>query len=227
MHGRARASRRSAARGYATLLRTAWHCPAWHASAACVDEHRRIESHYYSNMSLMTPQPEPEPELEQDEQRKVICYRCGQPGHVRLDCPNPENPCAVAALQEFRKARKQRRKEQQRQNAKQPKQRDCTRIARSWLAGRGVDECGGDPVALVMSRGTNQLKRDLAAAAKDHFDRGIVHVASQLARENASLAEQHASAGEALATALRGALRDGVPPDFGDAAALTVCAIVA
>jgi hypothetical protein len=166
------------------------------------------------------PEQEPEPEPE-PEQRKVVCYCCGQCGHVRLDCPNPENPSAVAALKEFRTARKQRRNEQRRHSAKQPKQRESARIARDWLAGRGPDQCKSDPVALVVSHGTKQLQRDLAAAAKEHFDRGITHVAAELARGSASSAEEHGGAGGALATALRGALREGIPPDFGDAAALT------
>jgi hypothetical protein len=132
----------------------------------------------------------------------------------------------VVALKEFRTARKQRRKQQQRQSEQPPKPRECARIARAWLAERSAaDECGGDPVALAVSCGTKQLQRDLAAAAKAHFDRGIEHIAAELARGaaagTASSAREADSAGEALASALRGALRDGVPPDFGDAAALT------
>jgi hypothetical protein len=72
-----------------------------------------------------------------------------------------------------------------------------------------------------VSQGTKQVQRDLAAAAKDHFDQGILHVAAELARGSATSAEEHEIAGGALAAALRGALRDGVPPDFGNSAALT------
>lgn len=71
--------------------------------------------------------------------------------------------------------------------------------------------------------GSKQLQRDLAAAAKLHFDRGIRFIAAELARsgDDARSPEDYVSAGEALASALRGALRDGVPPDFSDAAGLT------
>lgn len=170
------------------------------------------------------PEPEPGPELEPepDPNRVVLCYKCGETGHVRDECTNDENPDRVAELKAFRTARKQRQKEQQQAEGKQPKERDCAGVARTWLAEQ-PPACSSDPVGLVTGCGSKQLQRDLAAAAKLHFDRGIHHIVAQLACSggDARSPEEYSSAGEALASALRGALRDGIPPDFSDAAGLT------
>ena len=170
-------------------------------------------------MLLLEPEPEPEPEC------RLACYRCGAPGHARQDCPNPENPMAVAALKQFRQARKQRRKQQRRaaqaQEGSVPnKQRDRAGKIRAWLSVSAP--CGSDPIATVLAQGSKRQQLDLAAASRAYFLAGIRKIAAELARRVGGVGDEgaQASAGKALTQALGVALKDGAPADFSDEVAL-------